>query len=81
MKQISIFDQLTLKVEDRTHSLRHYEENSLSETNSKQIVHLVYNLLVIPSQSVQLLSCNKLNLFVAMICRMVNKWKMQEIVR
>ena len=53
MKQISIFDQLTLKFEDRTHSLRHYEENSFSETNSKQIVHLVNNLLVIPSQSVQ----------------------------
>ena len=45
MKQISNFDQITSKFEDRTQKsffLRHYEENSISETISKQILHLVY---------------------------------------
>ena len=52
MKQISNFDQITSKFEDRTQKsffLRHYEENSISETISKQILHLVY-MLVIPSK-------------------------------
>ena len=61
MKQISNFDQITSKFEDRTQKsffLRHYEENSISETISKQILHLVYNFAFM--QQIELVRCNDL---------------------